>query len=153
MRGFCGSVPPHTGAEGGISTAGEFSLNPVTTKLGPEWDDTASQKPQNQKKQCQGAHSRLIWNKWRLTKCRDNSKANVPSAFPPVMRSSGQLPPDLCLRPTKPISQRRWRFCCPPARWHTVYHFRKAAVLKSKFVFLCIFPNTTTQFKFPFFHS
>lgn len=36
MRGFCGSVPPHTSAEGGISTAGEFSLNPVTTKLGPE---------------------------------------------------------------------------------------------------------------------
>lgn len=57
MRGFCGSVPPHTSAEGGISTAGEFSLNPVTTKLGPEWDDAASQKPQNQKKQNARGHT------------------------------------------------------------------------------------------------
>lgn len=40
----------HTSAEDGISTAEEFSLNPVTTKLGPKWDDTASQKHQNQKK-------------------------------------------------------------------------------------------------------
>lgn len=106
-----------------------------------------------------------VGNMRRWTKCTDNSKANLeccllaPSVFLPLRRSDSWLLPDLCLQPTKSISQRHWQLLhhpefCPPAMAARYLLFQKCGYFQKQTccsLYMISFPNITTQLEFPFF--